>query len=169
MAEPTTWQQAEDTRRPASRTAQHQAAARTNVRRHNGPNVCSLLHTSCIVPLYAEDAVRRLDTIRRRPPPVVPTAGGAEAGNRRRLHSRAATDKASVRGSGRAMAAECCPNFIAAPHRKGAVCTTAGQAKQNGATGMTRLPRVETARIKRRRRFRRVPPAGGSRNRRHPR
>jgi hypothetical protein len=45
-----------------------------------------MLDVSAVVSLYAEDAVRRLETMRRRPP-VVPTAGGAEAGNRRRLHS----------------------------------------------------------------------------------
>jgi hypothetical protein len=47
---------------PASREAQHPAATRTNVRRHNSQNVCSyLLNASAVVPLYAEDAARRLE------------------------------------------------------------------------------------------------------------
>jgi hypothetical protein len=39
-----------------------QAATRTNVRRHNSQNAYSyLLDASAVVPLYAEDAARRLD------------------------------------------------------------------------------------------------------------
>jgi hypothetical protein len=39
------------------------ATARTNVTRPNDWNVCSLLHTSCVGPLYAEDdAAARTDT-----------------------------------------------------------------------------------------------------------
>lgn len=61
------------------------AAARTNVTQAQLAEMYQLRWTSPLLCRgYAEDAVRRLEPIRRRPL-VVPTAGGAEAGNRRRL------------------------------------------------------------------------------------
>jgi hypothetical protein len=56
MAEPTTSRKiARADGRSCDFAAILSAAARTNVRRPNDWNVCSLLHTSCVGPLYDED------------------------------------------------------------------------------------------------------------------
>jgi hypothetical protein len=61
------------------------AAARTNVTQAQLAEMYQPRWTSPLLCRgYAEDAVRRLEPIRRRPL-VVPTAGGAAVGNRRRL------------------------------------------------------------------------------------
>ena len=121
IGEPTTSQQAEAARAAAGRAALLPfGGAKTNVRRHNGPNVCSsaahFVHCAAL-----RRGCRAASTRHRRRPLVVPTAGGAEAGHRRRLPfcgswlSEASAKRAEP-------AADRVPHVTATTNRDGAVC-----------------------------------------------